>query len=157
LLFFSKSRQKELGVRDLNYRLIFLAYSVIGSGGQREEETPESMKEKLKPEDWNMMTKMSNDPKIYQNICDSIFPHVHGSDEIKKGSVLKLAIVHARYILKILFLIFLLGRTFFLGSLPQRLRTQKLKSNRRTRDTLLYKIFALSDQIRSESLNTLET
>ena len=59
MLFFSKSRQKELGVRDLNYRLIFLAYSVIGSGGQREEETPESMKEKLKPEDWNMMTKMS--------------------------------------------------------------------------------------------------
>ena len=82
---------KELGVRDLNYRLVFLAYHVIGSGGSREDETPESMKEKLKPEDWNMMTKMSNDPKIYANICESIFPHVHGSDEIKRGLILMLA------------------------------------------------------------------
>jgi len=82
---------KELGVRDLNYRLAFLAYHVIGSGGSREEDTPESMKEKLKPEDWNMMTKMSHDPKIYANICDSIFPHVHGSEEIKRGLILMLA------------------------------------------------------------------
>ena len=36
---------KELGVRDLNYRLVFLAYHVLGSGGNREEESPESMKE----------------------------------------------------------------------------------------------------------------
>ena len=38
-----------------------------------------------------MMTKMSKDPKIYSNLCDSIFPHVHGSEEIKKGLVLMLA------------------------------------------------------------------
>ena len=38
-----------------------------------------------------MMTKMSKDPKIYSNICDSIFPHVHGSEEIKKGLILMLA------------------------------------------------------------------
>ena len=37
------------------------------------------------------MTKMSKDPKIYSNLCDSIFPHVHGSEEIKKGLVLMLA------------------------------------------------------------------
>ena len=49
------------------------------------------LQEKLKPEDWNMMTKMSKDPKIYSNLCDSIFPHVHGSEEIKKGLVLMLA------------------------------------------------------------------
>ena len=38
-----------------------------------------------------MMTKMSKDPKIYSNLCDSIFPHVHGSEEIKKGLVLMLS------------------------------------------------------------------
>ena len=38
-----------------------------------------------------MMTQMSKDPKIYSNLCDSIFPHVHGSEEIKKGLVLMLA------------------------------------------------------------------
>ena len=39
---------KELGVRDLNYRLVFLAYHVLGSGGAREEETPETMKEMVR-------------------------------------------------------------------------------------------------------------
>ena len=58
---------------------------------QREEETTESVKEKLTTEDWNKISIMNKDPKIYQNICDSIFPHVHGSDEIKKGIVLMLA------------------------------------------------------------------
>ena len=82
---------KELGVRDLNYRLVFLAYYVEGSGGHAEEETTESVKAKLETKDWTRLNEMSKDPKIYQNICDSIFPHVHGSEEIKKGLVLMLA------------------------------------------------------------------
>jgi DNA replication licensing factor MCM6 len=82
---------KELGVRDLNYRLVFLAYYVEGSGGNADEETTESVKEKLETKDWTRLNEMSKDPKIYQNICDSIFPHVHGSDEIKKGLILMLA------------------------------------------------------------------
>ena len=82
---------KELGVRDLNYRLVFLAYHVLGSGSAREEETTESVKDKLSNEDWNKINTMRNDPKIYQALCDSIFPHVHGSEEIKKGLVLMLA------------------------------------------------------------------
>ena len=82
---------KELGVRDLNYRLVFLAYHVLGSGGQADEETTESVKNKLEAGDWTNLNNMAKDPKIYQNICDSIFPHVHGSEEIKKGLVLMLA------------------------------------------------------------------
>ena len=82
---------KELGVRDLNYRLVFLAYHVVGSGSAREEETPETVKDKMSKDDWHKLSDMTQDPKIYTNICDSIFPHVHGSEEIKKGLILMLA------------------------------------------------------------------
>jgi len=82
---------KELGVRDLNYRLVFLAYHVLGSGGSEQQDTPEDARMKMSQDDWTLVTRMSSDPKIYSNLCDSIFPHVHGSEEIKKGLVLMLA------------------------------------------------------------------
>ena len=82
---------KELGVRDLNYRLVFLAYHVVGSGEREAQDSPEDARMKMSQDDWTLVTRMSSDPKIYSNLCDSIFPHVHGSEEIKKGLVLMLA------------------------------------------------------------------
>ena len=77
-------------MRDLNYRLVFLAYHVTGSGN-RSEATPEMARLTMSQQDWTLVTRMSADPKIYSNLCDSIFPHVHGSEEIKKGLILMLA------------------------------------------------------------------
>ena len=78
-------------MRDLNYRLVFLAYHVVGSGEREAPDSPEDARMKMSQDDWTLVTRMSSDPKIYSNLCDSIFPHVHGSEEIKKGLVLMLA------------------------------------------------------------------
>ena len=42
---------KELGVRDLNYRLVFLAYHVVGSGEREAQDTPEDARMKMSQDD----------------------------------------------------------------------------------------------------------
>ena len=64
---------------------------MVGSGGREAQDSPEDARMKMSQDDWTLVTRMSSDPKIYSNLCDSIFPHVHGSEEIKKGLVLMLA------------------------------------------------------------------
>ncbi|CAG5124538.1 unnamed protein product [Candidula unifasciata] len=88
---------KTLGVRDLTYRLAFLACTVTPSnskfGGQsfREEGmTAESIKKRMSDEEWQTVYDMSQDKNLYQNLCSSLFPTIHGNDEIKRGILLML-------------------------------------------------------------------
>merc|ERR1719400_638203 len=85
---------KSLGVRDLHYRMAFLACGVstngkakLGSDGD-EPESAAAMKEKMKPDEWESVYKMSQDKNLYNNIISSLFPTIHGNDEVKRGITL---------------------------------------------------------------------
>ena len=55
-----------------------------------EELTPEKMREQMTDSEWNKIYMMSKDKNIYQNLTSSLFPTIHGSDEVKKGKLLKM-------------------------------------------------------------------
>merc|ERR1719220_2361296 len=87
---------KSLGVRDLHYRMAFLACSVstggrskLGSDGD-ELETAEEMKSKMTADEWESVYNMSQDKNLYSNIINSLFPTIHGNDEVKRGIALML-------------------------------------------------------------------
>ncbi|XP_003425529.1 DNA replication licensing factor Mcm6 [Nasonia vitripennis] len=88
---------KSLGVRDLNYRMSFLACSISATslrfGGTEtgmEEISQEMMKKQMTTDEWNKIYDMSKDKNLYQNLVSSLFPSIHGNDEVKKGVVLML-------------------------------------------------------------------
>ncbi|XP_030759603.1 DNA replication licensing factor Mcm6 [Sitophilus oryzae] len=88
---------KALGVRDLHYRMAFLACSVQPSnpkfGGIEMplgDITPEIMRQQMTEGEWRHMYEMSHDKNLYQNMITSLFPSIHGNDEVKKGILLML-------------------------------------------------------------------
>lgn len=88
---------KALGVRNLHYRMSFLACSVQPTnprfGGVEfamDEITPEMMKRQMTEGEWKHIYEMSHDRNLYQNLINSLFPSIHGNDEIKKGILLML-------------------------------------------------------------------
>ncbi|EAT35274.1 AAEL012546-PA [Aedes aegypti] len=88
---------KALGVRDLNYKMAFLACSVQATSSRfggtdlpMSEVTAEDMKKHMTDAEWNKVYEMSRDPKLYQNLINSLFPSVYGNDEVKRGILLML-------------------------------------------------------------------
>ncbi|KAM3915850.1 DNA replication licensing factor MCM6 [Leptodactylus fuscus] len=88
---------KALGVRDLSYRLVFLACYVAPTnprfGGKdlhEEDMTAESIKNQMSAKEWEKVFEMSQDKNLYHNLCTSLFPTVHGNDEVKRGILLML-------------------------------------------------------------------
>ncbi|KAL3267188.1 hypothetical protein HHI36_011325 [Cryptolaemus montrouzieri] len=88
---------KALGVRDLHYKMAFLACSVQPTnpkfGGIEmplDEITPEIMKQQMTDGEWKHMYEMSHDKNIYKNLINSLFPSIHGNEEVKRGILLML-------------------------------------------------------------------
>ncbi|XP_015272600.1 PREDICTED: DNA replication licensing factor MCM6 [Gekko japonicus] len=88
---------RALGVRDLSYKLVFLACYVAPTnprfGGKElrdEEQTAESIKNQMSVKEWEKVFEMSQDKNLYHNLCTSLFPTVHGNDEVKRGILLML-------------------------------------------------------------------
>ncbi|XP_063789785.1 DNA replication licensing factor MCM6 [Pseudophryne corroboree] len=88
---------KALGVRDLAYKLVFLACYVAPTnprfGGKDlhdEDMTAESIKNQMSVKEWEKVFEMSQDKNLYHNLCTSLFPTVHGNDEVKRGILLML-------------------------------------------------------------------
>ncbi|XP_019559553.3 DNA replication licensing factor Mcm6 [Aedes albopictus] len=88
---------KALGVRDLNYKMAFLACSVQATSSRfggtdlpMSEVTVEDMKKHMTDAEWSKIYEMSRDPKLYQNLISSLFPSVYGNDEVKRGILLML-------------------------------------------------------------------
>ncbi|KAI1902124.1 hypothetical protein AGOR_G00041480 [Albula goreensis] len=88
---------KALGVRDLSYRLAFLACHVAPTnprfGGKelrQEDQTAESVKNQMTVQEWEKVFEMSQDKNLYHHLCSSLFPTIHGNDEIKRGILLML-------------------------------------------------------------------
>uniref|UniRef100_A0AAY4AK41 DNA replication licensing factor MCM6 n=1 Tax=Denticeps clupeoides TaxID=299321 RepID=A0AAY4AK41_9TELE len=88
---------KALGVRELSYKLAFLACHVTPTnprfGGKEirdEEQTAESIKNQMSVKEWEKVFEMSQDKNLYHNLCTSLFPTIHGNDEVKRGILLML-------------------------------------------------------------------
>uniref|UniRef100_A0A4W4DTW8 DNA replication licensing factor MCM6 n=1 Tax=Electrophorus electricus TaxID=8005 RepID=A0A4W4DTW8_ELEEL len=88
---------KALGVRELSYRLAFLANHVAptnprfgGKDLRLEDHTAESVKNQMTVQEWEKVFEMSQDKNLYHNLCTSLFPTIHGNDEIKRGILLML-------------------------------------------------------------------
>ncbi|KAG8442698.1 hypothetical protein GDO86_011479 [Hymenochirus boettgeri] len=88
---------KALGVKDLSYRLAFLACHVSATNPQfggkdlrEEDHTAESIKNQMTVQEWEKVFEMSQDKNLYHNLCTSLFPTIHGNDEIKRGVLLML-------------------------------------------------------------------
>jgi len=109
---------KALGVRELSYKTAFLACSITptslrvsrfnihrikykikknlftrfsqfgGTDMTMEELTQEMMKKQMSEAEWNRIYEMSRDKNLYENLISSLFPAIHGNDEIKKGITL---------------------------------------------------------------------
>ena len=58
--------------------------------GTGEEETPQVIKERMSPAEWNTIYKMSQDKALYTNLINSLFPTIHGNEEVKRGILLML-------------------------------------------------------------------
>ncbi|MEE6489095.1 hypothetical protein FKM82_015484 [Ascaphus truei] len=88
---------RALGVRDLSYKLVFLACYVSSTnprfGGKelREEDlNAESIKNQMSVKEWEKVFEISQDKNLYHNLCTSLFPTIHGNDEVKRGILLML-------------------------------------------------------------------
>ncbi|KAF8565113.1 hypothetical protein P879_06522 [Paragonimus westermani] len=90
---------KALGVRELTYRTAFLACTVVPSNGRYLpsddlEDTDvlsyEAMSKRLTTAELDTICKMSQDRRLFTNLCNSLFPTIHGNEEVKKGILLML-------------------------------------------------------------------
>ncbi len=52
--------------------------------------TAEQLQACMTREDWARIHKMSVDKNLYNNLIKSLFPTIHGNDEIKRGVLLML-------------------------------------------------------------------
>lgn len=89
---------KELGVRDMSYKLVFLANSVHSYDsktgftnvrdilGEDSEDTSRQMSSAEK----KIITDMQNDTDLYSKLASCIAPSVFGHEEVKKGILLML-------------------------------------------------------------------
>lgn len=87
---------KALGVRDLNYRLVFLASAVqpagqrLGLANIRPDNDDELDSINLSPEEMEEVWQMKEHPRLYEQLLSSIAPAVYGHIEIKKAVLLML-------------------------------------------------------------------
>lgn len=90
---------KSLGVREMTHKLAFIAIACIPDGTKKPVQLMEEVESENGPtkdlsmfseEDLQKIHAMTKDHKLYDNMIDSLFPSVYGSDEIKKGILLQL-------------------------------------------------------------------
>lgn len=85
---------KAQGVRDLNYKMVFMATNVIhtesrfGTTVNIREDTDEAPE--LSEHEKNEIRQMKSTPDFYTKLARSLCPMVYGNEEIKKGILLML-------------------------------------------------------------------
>lgn len=52
----------------------------------------ERMKKQMTGPQWEKIYEMNRDHNLYQNLINSLFPSIHGNDQIKKGNFYTLII-----------------------------------------------------------------
>jgi DNA replication licensing factor MCM6 len=64
-----------------------------GDDLQSEDITPQAIKERMSPSEWNTIYKMSQDKLLYTNLITSLFPTIHGNEEVFLFYILKILII----------------------------------------------------------------
>lgn len=87
---------KSLGVREMTHKMAFMANCCIREGCK----IPAQMEELLEAhnpeegmfsnEELQLIHRMAEDKKIYDNLVRSLFPSIYGNEEIKRGIVLQM-------------------------------------------------------------------
>jgi DNA replication licensing factor MCM6 len=67
------------------YMVVCSVFQFGGGELLMEEVTAEMMKQQMTDAEWNKVYEMSRDRSLYQNLVDSLFPSIHGNDEVKRG------------------------------------------------------------------------
>ena len=73
--------------------MIAMTLNLVQFGGREllgEELTAEALKKQMTEMEWNRIYEMSRDKNLYQNLITSLFPTIHGNDEIKRGILLQM-------------------------------------------------------------------
>ncbi|XP_050681275.1 DNA replication licensing factor Mcm6 [Leptidea sinapis] len=88
---------KALGVRELHYKTAFLACSVQATSRRfgtadlaADDVTTEDMRKQMTDKEWDKIYEMSRDRNLYNNLITSLFPSIHGNNEVKRGILLML-------------------------------------------------------------------
>mmetsp|Transcript_18343 Transcript_18343/g.45021 ORF Transcript_18343/g.45021 Transcript_18343/m.45021 type:complete len:922 (-) Transcript_18343:85-2850(-) len=82
---------KALGVRDLTYKMYFLASYVHAMDSSLDTgDNEEELMQELTPEEKQRIHRIKNTPKLYARMARSIAPTCFGHDEIKRGILLML-------------------------------------------------------------------
>ncbi|KAJ3120180.1 MCM DNA helicase complex subunit mcm6, partial [Nowakowskiella sp. JEL0407] len=90
---------KSLGVRELTYKVIFLACFIQPAAMKDaltalheldEQNDPEKISSSFTTEEIQQLKEMKDDRMLYQNLIRSIAPHIFGHEDIKKGILLQL-------------------------------------------------------------------
>ncbi|KAG6404418.1 hypothetical protein SASPL_136664 [Salvia splendens] len=87
---------RALGVRDLSYRLGFIANSVQISDGRRDtdirkkKDTDEDVSQQFTAEELDDIQRMRNTPDFFNKLVDSIAPTIFGHQDIKRAILLML-------------------------------------------------------------------
>ncbi|CAM8939459.1 unnamed protein product [Rhodiola kirilowii] len=88
---------RALGVRDLSYRLAFIANSVQIEDGRRDndirnrkKDADEDESQQFSPEEFDEIQRMRNTPDFFNKIVDSIGPAIFGHQDIKRAILLML-------------------------------------------------------------------
>uniref|UniRef100_A0A7N1A4R4 DNA replication licensing factor MCM6 n=1 Tax=Kalanchoe fedtschenkoi TaxID=63787 RepID=A0A7N1A4R4_KALFE len=88
---------RALGVRDLSYRLAFIANSVQIADGRRnndirngKKDADEDDSQQFTPEELDEIQRMRNTPDFFNKIVDSIAPAIFGHQDIKRAILLML-------------------------------------------------------------------
>lgn len=84
---------KSLGVREMTHKIAFMANCCLREGSKRPaqlEETDTGEVDLFTRDQLELVEKMMNDNKLYDNLVNSLFPSIYGNDEIKRGITLQL-------------------------------------------------------------------
>lgn len=85
---------KNMGVKELTYRTVFIASGVqpleIRTGVHNVRDTPEHVVNEFTEEELNEIKLMASTPNLYENMVDSIAPSVFGHRWVKRGVLLML-------------------------------------------------------------------
>ena len=88
---------KNLGIKDMSYKLIFIANNIVISEKDTEktindvyDDKGNELKENFTNKEIDIILKMKGDISIYSNLSKSIAPNVYGQEEVKKGILLML-------------------------------------------------------------------
>lgn len=84
---------KSLGVREMTHKIAFMANCCMRENSNKPAQVEDSGSDEsdlFTAEELETVQKMISDPRLYDNLVNSLFPSIYGNEEIKRGITLQL-------------------------------------------------------------------